>query len=208
LLNLIPCKRSDKEYIDIRNRHYVENHGTIGRQCHYKIYIDDRLIGIITGASAAYATKGRDEFFKINKENRVDTIGKIICNTVFRLEDNQVNLGTQILKLWRKQVVLDWYLKYKVIPVGFETFIWGENRFGSMYKADNWIFCGITSGSAKYKPSGHGGFDGKHTRIKTEQKLIYCKEIKKSDMSLLNQYLRNQDGLDITNKNILQGVVK
>ena len=45
------CKRSDAEYQKIRDRHYVENHGCIGRQCHYLIYISefDSPIGIISG---------------------------------------------------------------------------------------------------------------------------------------------------------------
>lgn len=189
MLELISCKKSDKEYIDIRDRHYVPNHGTIGRQSHYKIYYDNNLVGIITGASAVFASKPRDEYFNINKENRIDKIGKIICNTVFRLENNIENLGTQILSLWRKQMTLDWYVKYGVIPIGFETFIYGEHRFGSMYKADNWNYCGVTAGSTKYRPKEHGKWTEKHIRIETNQKLVFCKKIAKTDFTLLNQYL-------------------
>ncbi len=189
MLEIINCKKSDIEYHDIRDRHYVPNHGTIGRQSHYKVYYNQKLIGIITGASAVYACKPRDEFFNINKENRVEKIGKIICNTVFRLEENIPNLGTQILSSWRKKMTLDWYVKYKTIPIGFETFIYGEHRFGSMYKADNWEYCGETHGSTKYRPKEHGGFDTKHLRIETNKKLIFCKKIVKADMSLLNEYI-------------------
>lgn len=195
LLELRQCKKSDKEYNEIRNRHYVPNHGTIGRQCHYKIYYNDELVGVIVGASAVFASKPRDEFFNIHKENRIDKIGSIICNTVFRLENNIDNLGTQILSLWRKQVTLDWFKKYNIIPIGFETFIYGENRFGSMYKADNWSYCGITAGSTKYRPKEHGGYDrgAKHLRIETNKKFVFCKKIAKTDLSLLNQYLHNKN---------------
>lgn len=175
MLQLIRCKRTDSEYQQIRDRHYVPNHGTIGRQVHYKIYKDNNLIGIITGASAVYACKARDEFFGINKSNRQDIINKIICNTVFRLEHHEKNLGTQILSLWRKQVVKDWVEKYHDIPIGFETFIYGEGRFGSMYKADNWSYCGNTSGSTKFHADG---MNNKHTRVKTDIKMVFCRYLK------------------------------
>lgn len=66
------CKRSNKEYQLIRDKHYVKNHGCIGRQCHYLIYVDDikKPVGIISGASSVWACKPRDDFFNINKENR------------------------------------------------------------------------------------------------------------------------------------------
>ena len=176
ILRLVLCRRSDPYYQLFRDRHYVENRGTIGRQIHYKIELDGRLLGIITGASAVWACKPRDEFFGITKENRVAMIDRIICNTVFRLEDNRPNLGSQILSLWRRRIVFDWILLYDVVPIGFETFIFGEGRFGALYKADNWTYCGLTSGSTKVKPHGcyHPGI-----RKETEVKMVFCKHITK-----------------------------
>lgn len=169
------CKRTDNLYKSIRDRHYVANHGCIGRQCHYLVYVDNihEPIGIISGASAVWACKPRDDFFGITKTNRQIAINNIINNVVFRLEYNQPNLGSQILAKWRKQVILDWKEKYNSDVVGFETFIFGENRFGCLYKADNWIYCGNTKGSAKYKP--HGAY-GVGERIKTDIKMCFCKK--------------------------------
>jgi hypothetical protein len=183
MLEVIQCKKSDLEYKDIRDRHYVPNHGTIGRQLHYKIYLDKNLIGIITGASAVYACKARDEFFEINKENRQKIIQNIICNTVFRLEYHEKNLGTKILSVWRKQVAKDWFEKYHEVPIGFETFIYGENRFGAMYKADNWTYCGQTAGSAKFSCDAKFGDTGTaHSRVKTDIKLVFCKMINEKEI--------------------------
>lgn len=174
MIELKQCSRTDAEYKNIRDRHYVENHGCIGRQVHYKIYRENELVGIITGASAVWACKPRDDFFGITKENRINVIANIICNTVFRLEVHEPNLGTQVLAKFRKQIVIDWQAKYGARPIGFETFIWGENRFGSMYKADNWVFVGMTSGSAKVK---HHGAYGIGERKQTDVKMIFCKKI-------------------------------
>ncbi len=175
-ITLVQCKRTDPEYQAIRDRHYIPNKGSIGQQQHYLIYLENEIVGIISGGSAAYATKTRDEFFGITRDNRTVALNGIIDNTVFRLERNLPNLGTQILSLWRRRIAEDWEKKYHVKPCGFETFIIeNENRKGAMYKADNWTFVGETSGSIKMRP--HGA-DKTFERTSGVRKLIFCKWIK------------------------------
>lgn len=173
---LLGCKRTDPIYQAFRNRHYVPNKGAIGQQIHYIIYLDCIPVGIISGGSAVYATKPRDEFFGITKHNRTIALNGIINNTVFRLERNLPNLGTQILAMWRRQIVVDWVSKYHVIPCGFETFIIeNERRKGAMYKADNWAYVGNTSGNTKMHLHG---IDKEFQRMSNIPKLIFCKRIR------------------------------
>lgn len=175
-VRLEQCKRSNYAYQEIRSRHYIPNHGAIGQQLHYLIYLDKEIVGIISGGSAAYAVACRDSFFHINKDNRQIALNGIVDNTVFRLEKNLPNLGTQILAMWRRRVADDWFLKYGVQVAGFETFIIeNEHRKGAMYKADNWTFCGETSGSTKLHE--HGVIKSS-VRLRTEKKLVFCKWIK------------------------------
>ena len=175
-ISLIRCKRTDPRYKEIRDRHYIPNHGAIGQQLHYLIMMNDECIGIISGGAAVYAVKPRDEYFGITKENRHVALNGIINNTVFRLEKNIPNLGTQILSLWRKTVAKDWEERYNVKVAGFETFIIeNSRRKGAMYKADNWTYVGKTKGSAK---AHSHGIENKSERVETEQKLIFCKWIK------------------------------
>lgn len=174
------CKRSNPIYQEIRNRHYIPNHGTFGQQIHYLIYLDEEVVGIISGASSVFAVKARDDFFGLNKENKKVALPSIINNTVFRLEKNLPNLGTQILALWRKQIAQDWEKQYGVKVHGFETFIIeNDNRKGAMYKADNWTYLGETSGSTKT----HNGMANKHERVDTCKKLIYAIKIKGTKLS-------------------------
>jgi hypothetical protein len=175
MVELIKVKRTDKDYQEIRDRHYVPNHGCIGRQLHYNILEDGKTIGIISGASAIWASEYRDKYFKITKDNRKERINKIIDNVVFRLEDNVKNLGTQILSQWRKQVKEDWEKRYNDNVIGYETFIFGDGRFGSMYKADNWDYAGMTKGNTKLHK--HGAYNGTE-RVTTNQKMIFCKLLK------------------------------
>ena len=174
-VELIRCKRSNPEYQEIRDRHYIPNHGTFGQQIHYLIKLDGETVGIISGASAVYAVKARDDYFGLTKENKRVALNSIINNTVFRLEKNLPNLGTQILAMWRKQIAADWEAQYHVRVHGFETFvIENETRKGCMYKADNWEYIGQTKGSTKT----HNGMQNKSKRLDTEVKLIYVKKIK------------------------------
>lgn len=173
---LYRCSRSNPAYQEIRNRHYVPNNGAVGQQIHYLIYLDKKIVGIISGGAAAYAVGVRDEFFGITKENRQVALNGIVDNTVFRLEKNLPNLGTQILAMWRKQVAQDWLLKYGVEVAGFETFVVEESyRKGCMYKADNWQFCGYTQGSTKFHQHG---ISKQFIRQETQPKLVYCKWVK------------------------------
>lgn len=183
-LTLQQVSRENPEYKSIRNQHYVKNHGCIGKQIHYLIFSNDlgevfgqKPLGIISGASAVWACKPRDDYFGITKENRVDVIDKIINNTVFRLITRDKNLGSMVLSLFRKQVINDWQKKYNTEVIGFETFVFGENRTGTIYKADNWQYVGETQGSAKYKP--HGAYN-KGERLQTDKKLIFCKRLKET----------------------------
>lgn len=186
------CNAQDPIYKAIRDRHYIPDHGTIGRQIHYIIHVDNKAIGIISGASAVWSCKPRDEFFGITKHNRRKVVQQIINNTVFRLEITQHNLASQILSLWRKRVIKDWQEKYCICNacrakgirppcahrdqvIGFETFVHGEQRNGHIYLADNWAFVGMTKGSHRVTTSNASniqdlandfylkGFDGQVT---------------------------------------------
>ena len=173
---LVEVKRTNPIYQEMRSRHYVPNYGAVGQQIHYLIYVDRDVVGIISGGSAAYAVRSRDEYFGITKDNRRVALNGIVDNTVFRLEKNLPNLGTQVLAVWRRQVAKDWESRYGVKVAGFETFIVEESyRKGAMYKADNWDFVGRTEGSTKFH---RHGVEKHFERRETESKLVFCKRVK------------------------------
>lgn len=172
-ISLVRCKRSNPVYKEIRDRHYVPNHGAVGQQLHYLILLDNKVVGIISGGAAAYAVKCRDDFFGITKENRHIALNGIVDNTVFRLEENKPNLATQVMALFRRTISVDWKVRYGVDVAGFETFvIETDTRKGCLYKADNWTFVGETQGSTKFHLHG---IDKSFERISTGKKLVFCK---------------------------------
>ena len=165
--------RSNPNYQEIRDRHYIPNRGAVGQQLHYLVILDREIVGIISAGAAAYAVSCRDDFFGITKENRNPALNSIVDNTVFRLEKRLPNLGTQVLSMWRHRVEIDWFQRYGVKVAGFETFIVETpQRVGAMYKADNWTYVGRTAGSTKFHNSG---IENVFERRETERKLVFCK---------------------------------
>jgi hypothetical protein len=162
------CSKNDPRYQRIRKRHYVVYRGVHGQQIHFLIRHHSKIVGIISGASPVYATLPRDNFFGITKQNRQKCLNGIIDNVLFRLEKHEPNLASRCLSIWRKVTALLWEDLYQVPVFGFETFI-DEVRAGygfrdaALYKADNWMIVGETSGSTKHHGSEGltGGLQGK-----------------------------------------------
>ncbi len=143
------CSATDPKYSDIRSRHYVVQKGTHGQQVHFLVWYKGKVVGIISGASAVFATGPRDQFFEIDKDNRTKCLNGIVDNVVFRLEHNEPNLASQVLALWEKSVAQVWEQLYEVKVFGFETFIVADDRArnGASYRAAGWIKTGETSGT-------------------------------------------------------------
>lgn len=192
------CKLTDARYQNIRNRHYVPNKAVHGRQLHFLVWFKGKIEGIISGSSAVYASPWRDEFFGITSENREQVLGGIVNNIVFRLDNpnHERNLGTRTLALWRRVVPYIWEDLYGTKVFGFETFILEEGIVsatknhdgsnpqpkqksnGSMYRADNWFFAGMSEGNTKNhdaEEGRNGGVTSAYSRAGTQPKFIYCK---------------------------------
>jgi hypothetical protein len=167
------CSRTDPRYEEIREDHYIPNHGTIGQQAHFLIHYKNEIVGIISGASPVYATSPRDRFFGVDKKNRSKFLQGIVNNTVFRLENHEPNLATRVLKLWRNVIPHFWYEKYGTVVYGFETFvIENDTRKGTLYKADNWTLVGTTAGATKVR----NGIEKPADDWKeVPPKLVYCR---------------------------------
>jgi Domain of unknown function (DUF4338) len=169
------CSRTDPRYTEIRDEHYVENHGCIGQQVHFLIRHDAKIVGIISGASAVYATAARDEFFGIDKTNRNQFLPGIVDNVAFRLVDvdPKLCLASQVMRLWRSIIPCYWYQRYGTVVYGFETFVVEtETRKGALYLADNWTQAGFTTGKTKMRNGIEYAAD---QWIDVGPKLVFCR---------------------------------
>ena len=188
------CQRTHPAYLTFRNRHYIANNGCHGQQLHYLVMVDGQHLGVISGASAVYGVKARDQFFGIEHDKRKVQLNSIINNVVYRIEGAPRNVPSQVLAMWRKRIAADWEYLYQVKVAGFETFVIeadlddGRTRTGALYRADNWTMLGLTSGSTKSHAAadGAGGMNAAHTRKEVCKKLILGRKVK--GVSLASSY--------------------
>lgn len=176
MIRLVKSSKGDVEVKDMMKNHYSQPKGFVGRQLIYKIYADDRLCGAIAGGSSTLNLPGRSDFF-----GDAFDINGIVNNIFFHLIPNgDKNLGTKVLKLWRKQVAIDWEERYGDKVVGFETLV-ELPRNGAVYKADNWTQTGQTKGYTCKRVGGGGQEKWTGKRIwdttNLRPKLVFCKFI-------------------------------
>lgn len=131
------CSAGDPRYKEILKHHYIWAGETIkgiqGQQVHFLVWYKEKIVGVISGASAVYLTAPRDKFFGLSGRraakdapatgNREKCLNGIVDNVVFRLHDHEKNLASRVLSLWEKSVVWVWENLYGVKVFGFETFI-------------------------------------------------------------------------------------
>ena len=139
-LKLIRVKKSHPLFVKWYFEHYPKSKGIVGRQLNYLIYYEGKPKGIITASSPPKNYKKFKIYF-----NGIDE-KLFVNNSVFRIVDNPIkNFCTQVLKLFRNKIKIDYKKIYGDELIGIVTFV-EKPRTGSIYKADNWDCIGETQG--------------------------------------------------------------
>jgi len=103
------------------------------------------MVGVFALGSAFSKPKIIQEFMK---DYNIE-FNELANNIVFCLANQQNrNAGTKLLSLVRKDAIKWWYERYNNYLKAFQTFILPP-RVGAIYKADNWIEIGITTGKSQ-----------------------------------------------------------
>src|SRR3990167_9160952 len=166
-LKLVP--KSHPVFSTLFLTHYPESKGVVGRSLNYIIYQNKKVVGIIGVNSPPLNYKKFNTFF--GKGNEL----KFLNNNVFKLIITERNLGTKVLKLFRKTVKEDYKKRYEEDLIGLITFV-EPPRTGAMYKADNWAYLGITEGVKCHRRGDLGKWINKEWS-KGTKKLIFAKKI-------------------------------
>ena len=165
------------------NHSYVPSVETVGRHIDYLIYYDGCLRGMIGIGSSTYPPcKDILHYLSISKNDYKENFNSFCNNWKFCLLPNNIkNLGSMTLKALRETCQKDWYLLYGDTLKYIITFV-GDNKYGGVYRADNWVCVGETSGlpthtsvSMKWDLSN---LDNKFVKPTGEnKKLIFIKEL-------------------------------
>ena len=140
-LKLTKVPKGNKIFATLYLEHYPESKGIVGRQCNYLVERSGVVLGIIGANSPPLNYKVFGNFFPGYTELNW------LNNNVYRMIHHEKNLGTKVLKLFRNRVKVDYEKKFKDELVGLVTFV-EPPRTGAIYKADNWIYLGVTLGTS------------------------------------------------------------
>ena len=131
--------------------HYLGYYPLAGAQARYLIRWDGGILGAIGFQAAAWKLEPRDEWIGWGNRSREENLAKVVNNARFLILPwvRCKNLASKVLSLSAKQVPDDFYRRYGIRPVLFETFVETGRFTGASYRAANWIFLGQTQGRGK-----------------------------------------------------------
>lgn len=146
----------------INNYHsYVKYKDSPTRRISWNVFEKSgNLVGAIGLSSATIAVSARDKYIGWDNVTKMKHLGKLANNSRFCLIQKNFtikNIGSMTLKQVRIVGAKRWFEKYGDELVLLETFVQPERseefggfktRSASVYKADNWIEVGMTSGSS------------------------------------------------------------
>lgn len=146
-INLIRVNKSNAYFTKTYIEHYPASKGIVGRQLNYIIYYGNIPCGIISATSPPLNYKKFNLYF--DKQDTVPNseFGKtFVNNSAFRIIKSPIrNFATQVLKVFKKRVLIDYEKQYGLVLKGMITFV-EKPRTGSIYLADNWELIGETEG--------------------------------------------------------------
>jgi len=180
MMKLIITKRTNKNLLELMQKHYSKPKGFVGRNICYAIYYDNVYYGHIVGGSCTLNLPGRNNFFKIDKSKYNNIINNIFYH-IEKIKDKYPlrNFTTKVLKYWREQIKKDWFKKYGNEVIGFESLI-EPPRTADLYKKDSWTYLGKTKGfTCKRVPGKEKGVfvNGKRVwdKLNLRPKLVYAR---------------------------------
>jgi len=133
-----------KEFIDTYHS-YIKWQNRPSRRLYWLLYEDKILVGVFALASAFSNPKDVKNFMNTNNIE----FNELANNIVYCLANcRNKNAGTIFLKMCRQDAIKWWYERYGDKLKAFQTFILPP-RTGAIYKADNWIKIGKTSGYSR-----------------------------------------------------------
>ena len=135
----------------LHHYHYLGLPKLVGEHLRYLIYLDGQVVACVAWASAAFKVKSRDDYIGWSVKTRRERLHLVANNVRFLVLPwvRVKHLASKALALNLKRLSDDWQNKYQHPVHLAETFVDVSRFKGTCYKAANWRFVGLTSGSAK-----------------------------------------------------------
>jgi len=149
-----------KQFID-KYHSYIKYADRPSRKMYWALYEEETLVGVFGLASAFSNPKAIKDWMTSNNI----LFNELGNNIVFCLYGNlDRNAGTKFLKLIRKDAVVWWKERYGDTLKALQCFVLPP-RIGAVYKADNWVCLGETSGNVQKVKTLYGEDRSKYNNV-------------------------------------------
>ena len=180
----------------VQNYHYLGYKIPFGPHIRYLMVskkLNGQVLGCLLFTPASWALKARDEWIGWSSNERIKGLPLILNNSRFLILPwiNVDELASHVLAMAARAVVEDWRQLYGQTPVLLETFVDPEKFDGACYKAANWQYLGLSSGT--------GGSMRQKTseRVTTSRKSIFAYPLSPQ----FRHFLRGTSSANITRIN-------
>jgi len=180
MLFLERIKRTDPRILENMKVHYSQPKGFVGRNICYAILWDNVYYGAIVGGSATLHLPGRNEYFNMIDNSKLNNIINNIFYHIEKVNNTYPirNFTQLVLNNFCEIISNDWKKKYGDAVIGFESLI-ELPRSGEIYKRCGWDYVGITKGFTCKRIAGKGSDDWSGKRIwntkELKPKLVFVK---------------------------------
>lgn len=135
----------------IQRYHYLGYKRVVGRYLKYFVYLGSELVAVIGFADGVYHHHLRDRYLGWDNCELRQKRDLVVNNIRFLILPwaKVRNLGSKVLSEAARVVPKDWERVYGYHPIAFETFVDSDLFKGTVYKAANWIYLGLTEGKGR-----------------------------------------------------------
>jgi hypothetical protein len=152
-INIRPIlKEEEQRWVELmKEHHYLGFNGNLGERINYVAKLNGKWLALLSWSSAALHLESRDKWIGWTKEKKDARLIFIANNCRFLIlpEIKIKNLASHILGKNLRRLSSDWNVKYGHPIFMVETFVEKDKYKGTCYKADNWLFIGVTKGFQK-----------------------------------------------------------
>ena len=135
----------------VHHHHYLGRASLVGEHLRYLAFLNGQVVACLGWASAAFKVEDRDRFIGWDVPTRHKHLCFVANNVRFLILPwvNIKHLASKALALNLKRLSSDWQTIYGHPLYLAETFVDLSRFQGTCYRASNWIYVGLTKGSAK-----------------------------------------------------------
>lgn len=132
----------------MQKHHYLGTLPKISETIWYVATVGDSWVALIRFSAAALKCSVRDRWIGWNLRHQYDRLKLITNNSRFLIlpDWHLPNLASRVLSLCQKRLPSDWQRIFGHPLMLLETFVDPQRFCGTIYKAANWIYLGVTKG--------------------------------------------------------------